>query len=98
MYVDARPRRMEQVKWQEVDGEGILVHLQTGFYFSLNAVGLFIWKNCDGQHSCQSIAAGLVERFDVDEITARRDVTEFVNTLEREGLLRLDHPRSASEL
>jgi hypothetical protein len=89
--------RAEQVKWQEIEGEGILVNLETGYYFSLNPVGLFIWSHCDGQQTCRQIAAGLVEHFDVDEVTAYRDVESFLAQMDAEGLLRVLPPRTPAE-
>lgn len=92
---DFRPSRNEQVRWQAVDEEGILVNLETGFYFSLNPVALFIWDLCDGQVSNGQILAKIVESFDVVEETARQDFEAFLDALESENLLVVSPPEAS---
>ncbi len=92
---DFRPSRNEQVRWQAVEEEGILVNLETGFYFSLNPVALFIWDLCDGQASNAQILAKIVESFDVVEETARQDFEAFLNALESENLLVVSPPEAS---
>lgn len=92
---DFRPSRNEQVRWQAVDEEGILVNLETGFYFSLNPVALFIWDLCDGEASNAQILAKIVENFDVVEETARQDFEAFLEALESENLLVLSPPQAS---
>jgi len=96
--VDPRslPVRSADVKWQVVDDEAILVHLQSGFYFSLNPVGLFIWQSADGRTSLQQIIDGLVGEFDVDEPTAWADARAFLEQMLEEGLMSIEARSSAS--
>jgi len=84
---ESHPKRSEQVRWQVVDEDGILVNLDSGFYFSLNPVALFIWNLCDGAHSVTEILAEIVKVFDVDESIAQRDLETFLTHLEAESLL-----------
>ena len=84
--------RSEKVKWQVVDEEGILVNLDTGYYFNLNPVALFIWAMCDGDHSVDTILTAVIDDFDVDEITARRDLEAFLSELATEELVDLIQP------
>jgi len=85
----SHPQRSEVIRWQAVEEEGILVNLDSGFYFSLNPVGLFIWQLCDGEHSAKAILDGVVDAFDVDGDTAVRDLESFMTQLEAEGLLEI---------
>ena len=83
----ARPVRSRQVRWQIVDEEGILVNLESGFYFSLNPVALFIWNLFDGEHTTAGILDGIVENFDVEREVAERDLEAFLTQLRAEGLV-----------
>jgi hypothetical protein len=87
---ELRPRRNDEVRWQMVDEEGILVNLETGFYFSLNPVALFIWDLCDGEHSTAQILAEIVKTFDVAEDRAQQDLESFLDALRGESLLATD--------
>ena len=91
----SHPRRSSQIRWQQVDEDGILVNLDSGYYFSVNPVGLYIWQLCDGDHSAEAILDGIVENFDVDDTTAQRDLESFVTQLEAEGLLETQGDRAS---
>jgi pyrroloquinoline quinone biosynthesis protein D len=53
----------------------------------LNEVASRIWELCDGRRTVEQIADVIVEEFDVDVGTARRDAAEFVRELLQDGLL-----------
>ena len=76
-----------KVPWRAVDEKGILVDQESGYYFSLNKTGRFIWEKIDGKRSLRDIAAGMVERFEVDEETALKDCMELAERLLDQGLL-----------
>jgi len=96
--VDPRsiPHRSDEVKWQVVDDEAILVHLESGYYFSLNPVGLWIWQHADGQTSLLQLIHGLTEEFDVAEDTAGADARGFLEHMLEEGLMTVEAQSSAS--
>lgn len=96
--VDPRsvPHRCDEVKWQVVDDEAILVHLESGYYFSLNPVGLWIWKHADGETSLAQLIHGLTEEFDVDDDRAGADARAFLEHMLAEGLMTIEAQSSAS--
>ncbi len=72
------------------DGTGVLLHLGTKFYYTLNTTGVVMWKLIDtrkGEATVPNLVAELTERCAVDEATARRDVERLVADLLSEGLL-----------
>lgn len=75
-----------QVIDRVVDGEALLIDLQTGNYFSLNAVGTRIWESLDGSMTVQDIIHMVVDEYDVDVERAEADVLTLVNDLISEGL------------
>lgn len=95
MNVERRPHRSEAVKWRVLDEEGVLVHLESGIYFSLNPVGLFIWDRCDGHFTVGEIAAGITEEFEVEFAVAMKDLESFLSALAGEDLIEFDdRPRA----
>ena len=48
---------------------------------SLNRTGAHVWEALDGTRTVEEIAAGVVEKFEVDAERARRDVAEFCESL-----------------
>lgn len=70
------------------DGTGVLLHLDTKLYFTLNETGVFVWDQLEGGAAdVDALVAALLEEFDVDEATARADVDVLVQQLQAEKLV-----------
>lgn len=72
------------------DGTGVLLDLDTKFYFTLNETGLFVWKTllaAEGS-SPQALAKALTEAFEVTPEQAERDVDALVGELRAAALVR----------
>ena len=85
--LDARPRRQDGVLAQEAQGQTVLLRLDDGSYYALDAVGAVVWELCDGRRSLADIVAAVCERFDAPSDEVQRDVLEFVADLQGEHLL-----------
>jgi hypothetical protein len=72
------------------DGTGVLLDLQTRFYFTLNATGVLTWKLlAGGAADVATVAAGVAARYpEADPAAVRGDVEALLADLTREGLLR----------
>lgn len=58
------PVRHEDVHGTVLDGECVLLNLSTGRYYTLNAVGAFVWEHCTGTRSLAHILSCIAEHFD----------------------------------
>jgi hypothetical protein len=58
----------------------------------LDAVGSFVWRQCDGTASIGEIAARVAARFGGDPEARRSDVVRFASKLAREESLAFDPP------
>jgi hypothetical protein len=75
------------VSWREVDGEAILLDLETSAYLGVNATGTVLWPLLDTGTTPAAMAAALVERFEVEPDVAREDVGAFLEQARRLRLL-----------
>ena len=67
-------------------GEGAaLLNLQSGLYFSMNAVASLVWDNLQEAKSADLLAVAVHNAFDVSQVQARSDVETLL-----EELLKLD--------
>lgn len=82
----SRPRRSERAHWRELDEHVVILDLDSSVYSTLNPVGSLIWNAADGTKTVEEIAVAVVDAFDVDEDTARRDTIHFVEAMLAEGL------------
>lgn len=83
-------RHGADVIYRVVDGEAILLNLDSGYYYSLDPLGSEIWEMCDGLHTLGAIVDRICARYDVSQARAREDLFVLVDDLTREGLLTLD--------
>ena len=83
---DAKPTRNPRIAARVVDGKALIVVIDQKQLHTLNAVGTRIWELCDGR-SVAAIADALVAEFEVDAMTALRDVQRFVAELGALGAL-----------
>jgi len=70
-----------------VRGEALLIHLNSGEYYSLNALGTQVWALMDGQRSLGDIAQALVVEYDVTLEQAQMDVLNLAMSLLEEQLV-----------
>lgn len=87
-----------RVKWsadvaaQELGGGegGVLLHLKSGQYHGLDAVGWTIWSLLDGSRSIAQITEALRERFPDAPVHLPQDVRAFVESLVTRDLVEVD--------
>lgn len=71
-----------------VDGDGVLLDLDTKFYFMLNRSGVEVWKQLTaGERTVDALVGTVVDTFEVDAAVARQDVEALLEELRAESLL-----------
>ena len=73
-----------------VDGEVVLVHLETNRIFTLNGTGTRIWELLNGAEEVgdlQALERRLHEQFEVDDDVLHDDVTALLRQFEEERLM-----------
>ena len=69
------------------DGTGVLLHLETKFYFTLNPTAVVVWRSLGEGASSAVIADRLTTTFRVDRAVAERDVTAILEEMLSGGLV-----------
>jgi len=82
-----KPRVNKDVVARMVGDEAMLLNLETGIYFTLNAIGAIVWRGLEASSSFETMAATIVEQYEVDTATALSDIAEYVEQLIAEGLV-----------
>jgi len=70
-----------------IDGETIILHLESGTYFGTDGVGARIWELVESEPTVVEIEATILDEFDVDRERVERDVRAFVAELESAELI-----------
>ncbi|MBV9140572.1 MAG: PqqD family protein [Pseudonocardiales bacterium] len=61
--------------------------MPTGQFYGLNPVAAVAWTTLAHAGSTEDVVAAVLERFEIDEGTARTDVYGFIGALRSRGLL-----------
>lgn len=91
MTIELRPHDRftlsPDVKVNILDGEAVLLDLQTGAYFGLNKVGAHIWQMYGEGQSVQQAIESVCQRFEVEAARAEQDARALTEKLVERGLL-----------
>jgi len=85
-------RHADHVVSKRIDGRGVLLKLEDGYYFEVNEVGLDIWERCDGQHSVEKIMNQLSKKYGVSKNKISNDALDFINELSKRKLIKTTTP------
>jgi len=92
----------EAVAWREVDGEFVLISVETTHYYSLNSTGSDVWRVLlEGPQTASSIAAALALRHGMEAKAVEPEVSVLLAELESEGLIHaeeLELPTGAAQI
>lgn len=79
----------DHVLTRELEGECVLLNLQTEQYFGLDAMGTAMWSALTAAPSIAAARTELLTRFDVEEQRLGEDVDAFIDRLVSHGLAEL---------
>jgi hypothetical protein len=78
----------EQVSTR-LDDETVLLELKKGTYYGLNAVGSLIWEMVQQPQSIEALCSAVVEQFNVEPETCKRDVLRLIEEMQVAGLVEI---------
>ena len=81
-----------EVLVQELDGEAVLLNLESERYFGLDDVGTRVWQHLLEHRRLDQVCAELLKEYDVDESTLRADVLRLVQELIEAGIVSVQIP------
>ena len=73
--------------FRELAGEAVLLQLEAGMYFGLDAVGTRLWQLIAEHRHLRRVFDQAQAEFDVDAATLERDLVALVESLEARGLV-----------
>jgi len=79
--------RTEGVTWQEIDGELVILDLESSAYLTTNVSGAVLAKQLRQERTLDDLAQTLTDEFGLDSEVATRDSSAFVQQLREKRLL-----------
>lgn len=77
----------EQTLYEEIDGEAVLLNLDSGKYYGLDEVGSRMWALLTHHRAIEPAYRTLLEEYDVAPERLQRDLLTLVEDLVAHGLL-----------
>ncbi|SEB83608.1 Coenzyme PQQ synthesis protein D (PqqD) [Paramicrobacterium humi] len=79
--------RTDGVTWQEIDGELVILDMQTSVYLTANGAATVLAKMLVEERSFEELAEALTQHFGIDQAVAEADARNFIEQLREKSLL-----------
>lgn len=89
---EARVRIPASVQLQELEGESIILNLQTDLYLGLNQSGTQLLDQLTRFDTVEEAYEALLRQYDIEPEKLRSELAEFLGTLLEHKLIELDKP------
>ena len=83
----SRVKVNDDVLFQELQGEAVLLNLKSGVYFGLDPVGTRIWQLFAEHQVLGDVAKAVVAEYDVTEDKCSEDLLKLVDDLAKQELV-----------
>jgi len=78
----------KEVAFRVLDDGAVIVNYESGYYYTLNATGTFLWELLSEREQTQEeLVAELARVFEQDEAAVAADVQQHLDELQRENLI-----------
>ena len=77
----------EDVIFRELDGQAVILNLDTGTYFGVDSVGTRIWQLLESRAALRDVWVALQAEYDAAPDQLERDLLDFVDGLHAKGLV-----------
>jgi hypothetical protein len=77
----------DEVLTAHLEGEAVLLHMDTKNYFRLNATAALLWKGLERGLEREQLLDDLLAQFEVDRTTAAAELDRLLGELSARGLL-----------
>lgn len=73
----------------EIDGEVVMMNIETGTYISMNATGKSVWDLIVEPTSLAEILNSLTKEYDIAEEACKADVSPFIQQMIDQKIIRI---------
>jgi coenzyme PQQ synthesis protein D (PqqD) len=87
--LDSKVAVSEESIFRELEGESVVLNLETGMYYGLDEVGTEIWRAVEETGMLRQALDRVLAEFDTDRAAAESDLLELAQGLLDKGLWKL---------
>jgi Coenzyme PQQ synthesis protein D (PqqD) len=82
-------RITEDAVFRKLEAEAVILNLETGTYFGLDAVGTRIWELIQQQGRVDAVLEALLQEYEVEPARCERELLELLQQLSTKGLIEI---------
>ena len=82
-------RISKEVIFQELEGEAVLLNMQSGIFFGLNPVAKRMWELLNELGQAEKVLQQLLQEYEASEEQLRQDLVDFIEKLKSKGLVEI---------
>jgi hypothetical protein len=82
-------RISKEVIFQELEGEAVLLNMQSGIFFGLNPVAKRMWELLSELGQAEKVLKQLLQEYEASEEKLRQDLVDFIEKLKSKGLVEI---------
>ena len=82
----------DNVVSRELEGEAVILNLESGVYFGLNGVGTRIWALIQEHGSLRKVLEAMQQEYEVAPQELESDLLQLIEQLQTRGLVILSQP------
>ena len=71
-----------------LSGEAVLLNLEDKNYYRLNETAAAVWAGLEHGNSRNAILSSLVEKYEIDEASAGKEIDQVIADFREKGLIR----------
>lgn len=76
--------------YQPLGEEAVILNMENEQYYGLDERGVHLWQLLDEYTEVSALMARILEEYEVDEDVLQRDLTVFLNDLQKAGLVTVE--------
>lgn len=89
LTLDTRLVRCEHLTGSQVDNEWVMIDLDSGEYYGLNAIASDIWQRLAEPVLVADLCADLLQRYDVEAERCERELLALLRQMQEKHMLRI---------
>ena len=89
MELDIKVVLNDNVFYQKIDDEMVLLDMCSDNYFGLDSIGSDIWESIQDSDTLQEVFETLLDKYDVEPERLKSDLLDFVKQLEDKQLIKV---------
>ena len=89
VHLSSKLKIAKDILVRELEGEAVLLNIQTGVYFGLDKTATATWQLMQKQKDLQGVLDSLLKDYEIDKKTCQDDLLKFASNLQKNAIVEI---------